>query len=135
VLTDFERIPQFMPDVKTSQVLRRSEGVLMVEQQAAPKFMMFSKNIHLLLEVTASPGRIQFIDRCGRSFSHYEGEWTVTPRDRHAVIGYTLTARPSFDVPAFVLKRLLKRDAAVMVERLTVEIASRGNRDATDRPQ
>jgi hypothetical protein len=38
---------------------------------------------------------------------------------------YELSAKPTFEVPAFVLKRLFKRDAAAMIERLTAEIVTR----------
>jgi F420-dependent methylenetetrahydromethanopterin dehydrogenase len=36
---------------------------------------------------------------------------TVADRDGLTVIVYRLAAKPAFDVPAFLLKRLLKRDA------------------------
>jgi hypothetical protein len=40
-------------------------------------------------------------------------------------VEYILTAQPSFDVPEFILKRLLKRDAGRMIEGLAREMASR----------
>lgn len=125
VLTDYERIPEFMPDVKTSQVLERSASGLVVEQEAAAKFMMFSKRIHLVLEVSEDGGSIRFRDRCGKSFAQYEGTWRLSGTEDATTVSYELTARPLFDVPGFVLKRLLKRDAALMIERLTAEITAR----------
>lgn len=41
------------------------------------------------------------------------------------LVTYELTAQPTFDVPEFLLKRVLKRDAAEMIERLQREIAAR----------
>jgi carbon monoxide dehydrogenase subunit G len=126
VLTDFERIPQFMPDLKTSVV--REEGGetgTLVEQVAVARFMMFSKRVHLLLRVNLRDGAIRFRDECGRSFAHYEGAWTVTGSGGRTAIEYQLGAKPRFDVPAFVLTRLMKRDAVTMIERLRLEIARR----------
>jgi hypothetical protein len=40
-------------------------------------------------------------------------------------IAYILSAEPAFEVPRVVLTRLLKRDAADMIERLRMEIAAR----------
>jgi len=66
-----------------------------------------------------------FRDRCGRSFSQYEGAWRLSPQDGQTVITYELVAEPSFDVPGFVLKRLLRRDSTQMIDRLRREIAAR----------
>ena len=128
VLTDYERIPEFMPDVTTSQVLSRSAAGLLVEQQAIARFMMFSKSVHLVLEVKEDGGGLRFRDRCGKSFASYEGSWRLTATGAGTAVVYELAAKPSFDIPGFVLKRLLKRDAALLIERLKVEIASREDR-------
>jgi hypothetical protein len=40
-------------------------------------------------------------------------------------ISYRLTATPRFDVPNWLLSRLLKRDAVDMIARLRAEIANR----------
>ena len=86
---------------------------------------MFSKRIHLVLDVREDPGGIRFEDRCTKSFASYKGSWTITGRDGETAIVYQLAARPAFDVPEFLLKRLLKRDAVQMVEHLRAEIALR----------
>ena len=130
VLTDYEEIPRFMPDVRTSNVLERGEGLTVVEQEAVARLMMFSKRIYLVLEIHETSGTIRFRDRCGKSFARYEGAWTITERDGGAAIAYELTAAPSFDVPEFLLKRLLKRDAVQMIERLQTEIAARSRQVA-----
>jgi ribosome-associated toxin RatA of RatAB toxin-antitoxin module len=126
VLTDYEQIPRFMPDVRRSTVLERTDGRALVEQEASARFMMFVKRVHLVLEVHEEEGIIRFQDRCGRSFARYEGTWTITEDgDGAAAITYQLAAKPSFDVPEFLLKRLLKRDADQMIQRLQAEIANR----------
>jgi ribosome-associated toxin RatA of RatAB toxin-antitoxin module len=124
-LTDYENIPRFMPAVHASTVLERTAAYTVIEQEALARFMMFSKRIHLVLEVREHPGTIRFRDRCGQSFSQYEGTWTISESGGRTSIRYQLSARPAFDVPGFLLKRLLKRDAAVMIEQLQTEIASR----------
>lgn len=125
VLTDYERIPRFMPGVRTSTVLERSAGHTVVEQEAVSSIMMFSKRVHLVLEVDEQAEAILFRDRCGRSFARYEGAWRVAAENGHTTITYELTADPSFDIPGFVVKRLLRRDAAQMIDRLKSEIAAR----------
>jgi hypothetical protein len=133
VLTDYEGIPRFMPHVRSSIVRSRHEGGAVVEQEAVSRVLMFSKRVHLLLEVEQTGDALRFRDACGRSFTQYDGAWTVAEGDGRTVVTYELRARPSFDVPGFVLTKLLKRDSVQMIERLRAEMAAPGAQ-AADRP-
>lgn len=125
VLSDYEQIPRFMPEVRRSVVRERQDEGMVVEQEAVSKFMMFRKTVHLLLEVTHIADTIRFVDRSARSFKRYEGAWRATPRGTGTVVTYELSARPDFDVPEFILKRLLRRDSAEMIANLRREFAAR----------
>src|SRR5688500_4866215 len=94
VLTDYAGIPRFMPDVRTSIVLAVDGSRVLVEQEADSKVLMSSKSVHLRLEVTEGPRTIAFRDQCGRSFSHYEGVWTLTGDGARTLVTYTLSAKP-----------------------------------------
>ena len=128
VLTDFERIPAYMPDVEVSRIVKRTPAGTLIEQQAVSKFMMFSKRVHLLLDVREDAMAIRFRDRCGKSFASYEGSWQISQHDSLTVVDYQLSAQPTFEVPGFVLKRLLKRDAGQLIDRIKVEITARADR-------
>ena len=128
VLTDYERIPSYMPDMEISRVVERTAGGVVVEQQAVSRFMMFSKRVHLLLDIREDDSALRFRDRCGESFGLYEGAWIVSQHDSLTVVDYQLSARPMFEVPAFVLKRLLKRDSAELIDRIKAEISQRADR-------
>jgi ribosome-associated toxin RatA of RatAB toxin-antitoxin module len=125
VLTDYNNIPSFMPDVRRSRVLDRESGYVRVEQHAVASFMLFSKDIHLVLMIEEGPETLRFGDTAGTSFRLYEGSWSLTPTAEGTTVAYALNARPSFSVPGFVLRRLLDRDARVMIDRLRIEIAAR----------
>jgi carbon monoxide dehydrogenase subunit G len=125
VLSDYERIPQFMPEVRVSRIVERMGDVTTVEQEAVASFMMFSKRVHMLLDIHSEPGAIRFRDRSARSFARYEGSWAFAEVDGGTAITYELRARPTFAIPEFVIKRLLKRDATAMIRRLQTEIAAR----------
>jgi carbon monoxide dehydrogenase subunit G len=125
VLTDYERIPAFMPDVKTSVIREQAEGRALVEQEAQPRLLMFSKRVRLLLDVTEAADHLQFTDRSGESFTSYVGHWQVVREAEGTRITYQLVARPAFSVPSFVLTRLLRKDAVQMIDRLRAEITAR----------
>ena len=133
VLTDYEQIPRFMPDVRTSVVRERAVGRVVVEQEAVSSVMLFSKRVHLVLEIEEQLDALIFRDRCGRSFVRYEGAWRLSEQDGQTAITYELTAEPSFDVPGFMIKRIVRRDAAQMIEHLQREIAARAVRGAGGR--
>ena len=128
VLSDYEQIPRFMPEVRSSVVQERTPERMVVEQEAVSKFLMFSKTVHLLLEVTHDADTIRFVDRSAKSFKRYEGTWRVTPNGHGTVVTYELAAQPGFDVPEFILKRLLRRDSGQMIDNLRREFAARAER-------
>ena len=132
VLTDYEHIPAFMPGVITSTVIERAPGTVVVEQEATSRVMMFSKRVQLVLEITEGTDTLRFRDRSNRSFARYEGVWRMCEDHGGAEIVYELTAQPSFEVPNFLLKRLLKRDSGQMIEGLRREISVRSSKRRGD---
>jgi ribosome-associated toxin RatA of RatAB toxin-antitoxin module len=125
VLTDYEQLTRFVPDIRKSLVLERSAEGLVVEQEAVSKMMMFSKRVHLVLKVSETANVITFEDRCGESFKRYAGSWTINESAAGTTVKYQRVAEPTFDVPGFILKRLLRRDSRRMIELLQTEIAAR----------
>jgi len=128
VLTDYADIPRFMPQIKTSVVLERDGDHVVVEQEAISHLMAFSKRVHLVLDITEAPDALYFRDRCGRSFLRYQGVWRIVEQHERTTIVYELTTKPAFDVPEFLVKRLLKRDSTTTIEQLRREIAGRSPR-------
>ncbi|MEO5824875.1 MAG: SRPBCC family protein [Gemmatimonadales bacterium] len=134
VLSDYEGIPRFMPDIKKSIVLERTEARTVVEQEAVSRVMLFSKRVYLMLEVHRDHDTLRFRDISQRSFRRYEGAWQVTHHDGQTLIAYRLAADPSFTVPAFLIRRLLERDVHETIGRLRAEISRRGRRGADEQP-
>jgi len=125
VLTDYPNIPRFMPGVRTSRILEQTDAGVRLEQEAVSKFMMFSRTVHLVLDVEESASAIRFRDVCNKSFVIYDGSWTLTSHESGTDLVYELTAKPAFSVPGAVLKRLLERDSREMIESLRAEITTR----------
>ena len=73
VLTDYERIPQFMPDMEVSKVIERTADGAVVEQQAVSRFLLFSKRVHLELVIREGDGTIRFHDRSGKELLGLRG--------------------------------------------------------------
>jgi ribosome-associated toxin RatA of RatAB toxin-antitoxin module len=125
VLTDYDNIPRFMPHMRSSRVVGRQEGSVRVEQEAVSRFLLFSKRIHLVLDIEEGAAVIRFRDLCNESFASYEGTWTIREQPGGTEVTYELSARPAFSVPALVIRKLFNRDATVMIERLRKEFSAR----------
>jgi carbon monoxide dehydrogenase subunit G len=122
VLTDYERIPEFAPGVRRSVVKERDGTRAVVEQEAVSKVMMFSRKVHLVLDIQPQLDALAFRDICGASFVSYQGSWQVEPTIGGTAVTYSLAADPAFDVPGFLLTRILRKDAADLIENLRREI-------------
>ena len=125
VLTDYDGIPRFLPDIRRSVVRSREGSRTTVEQEAVSSVMMFSRRVHLLLEIDESSDALVFRDTSGRSFERYEGAWRVSPSGEATLVRYELEAKPAFSVPEFVLMRLFRRDSRETITRIIAEIARR----------
>jgi uncharacterized membrane protein len=125
VLTDYERIPEFLTDVKVSRVLEHRGDRTLVEQEAVARLLFFSRRIHLALQIVETPGLIRFRDVSGKSFLRYEGAWRIVDDGHGARVTYELSALPTADVPATIVRRLLSRDVQKTIDQLTREIARR----------
>lgn len=125
VLTDYDGIPRFLPDIRRSVVRRRDGSRTTVEQEAVSSVMLFSRRVHLLLEIDETSDALVFRDTSGRSFERYEGAWRVSPSGDATLVRYELQAKPAFSVPEFVLMRLFRRDSRETIARIAAEIARR----------
>ncbi len=128
VLSDYEDIPRFMPDIKKSVVHERTNERTVVEQEAVSRVMLFSKRVHLMLAVERTSDALRFRDTSGHSFHRYDGSWQVARQGARTVIDYRLTADPAFSVPEFLIRRLLERDAYETIDRLRAEMGARAAR-------
>ena len=126
VLTDYEHLARFMPGLQSSVIVGRDGARVTVNQEAVAKFLTFSKQISLVLEVNEGAGALTFADHGHKSFSCYQGSWQVSTLNGRTLVIYTLTAKPAFSVPEFILSKLFRRDAGRMISALQKEISSRG---------
>jgi ribosome-associated toxin RatA of RatAB toxin-antitoxin module len=125
VLTDYEHIPEFLSDVRVSQVLEQSAGRTVVRQEAVARLLFLSRRLHLELEILETPGRIRFRDVGGRSFLRYEGEWRISEDAHGTSVTYELTAQPIAAVPGVLVRRVFRQDVQTTIAQLKREMTRR----------
>ena len=101
VLSDYERIPQFVSSMKKSHIEETKDGDIYLCQEAEAGFLFITKRVHVLLRVHEVPGQsISFQDVSQKDFYFYQGSWNIDPGPQGGVtVTYHLQAQKNFDAP------------------------------------
>jgi hypothetical protein len=126
VLSDYERIGDFVSSVRRSSVLERGPDYAVVEQEGSGKVFVFSKRVRVTLRVTEKPPRtIAFRDVSGMDFSAYDGQWDISEKDGVTHVGYMLNATLRSRKPAFLVRGGMQGSARELLEQVRTEILRR----------
>lgn len=78
-LTDYNRLPAFIPGMKSSRVTARNGGVSVVEQVGEARFLFFSFPIEVTVQSTARPPDAIDIRALKGSFRRLDGGYRLKP--------------------------------------------------------
>ena len=125
VLTDYERLPQFIPGLERSRVLQDSLGVRRVEQIGAAGWLFLKLRARVVLRVQEQAcSRIDF-RAVGGDFDVFEGWWSLLPENggRETMLKYWADVQPSFRAPGFLTRFLVRRGLRERLVALQVRVA------------
>ncbi|HTM57283.1 MAG TPA: SRPBCC family protein [Candidatus Udaeobacter sp.] len=125
VLTDYEHIGDYVKSVRKSRVERRSEGVIVLRQDARGGVFPLQKTIHVLLDVREEPEKIGFDDRLGQDFRLYRGEWVIKAVPSGTVTTYALEARPVIAMPHVLGRSWMGHEARELLAEVRAEMIRR----------
>jgi uncharacterized membrane protein len=126
LLTDYERLPEYMPNVDSSRVVSRTDSSLWVRQVLTTQLIMPWTFIFTLEYVAVAPDQLRFRHVEGQLKS-YEGCWRLTPRGERTEISYQ--ARVTYRlVPGFLAAYIVRRQLGQMMPALVVELQRRTGR-------
>jgi ribosome-associated toxin RatA of RatAB toxin-antitoxin module len=126
VLTDYERLPKFVPNLQSSKVISREGNEILLEQNSEAGFLFISQNIHLVVRVTEQPHSTIDVTLVSGDLKHYAARWEISPAAADGVdgacIAYSGEMEPNFFVPPLVGEAVVERDVKMMVEAVAAEI-------------
>lgn len=109
VLTDYERLPSFIPGLAKSVIRERQGNRLVVEQTGEARFLVFSFPIEVRYEVVESPPSGISSRAIGGNLRRMNGRYALQPAPAGAggghgamLLRYDGEMEPSFDVPPFI---------------------------------
>jgi ribosome-associated toxin RatA of RatAB toxin-antitoxin module len=125
-IADYEAIPRVAPSVKVSRVISRDGGRVVVEQEAVAAALLFSKRVHLLLEIEETPPvAIRFRDVARREFTAYEGFWTLEDTVDGLRVSYGVDVQRGFSAPDFLARPFFRKQAESLMRAMRDDILRR----------
>jgi ribosome-associated toxin RatA of RatAB toxin-antitoxin module len=128
VLADFDHIEQFIPGMRTSDVISAAGEPIRLHQVGEASAGPFSFDIDVTLAVTERPPtRIEF-HRIAGNLERMTGGWDVAGDASHCSIVYQADIDPAFWVPPLIGPRLMRNQVETQMRGLLAEIARRAAR-------
>ena len=136
VLTDYDRLAEFVPNLARSQVSSSEGNERIVTQHGFAQFLFIRQNIDLVLHVTEQPMDAIDIRLVSGNMREYQARWELQalPPTRQAGedgpdgrtrISYAGIIAPDFYVPTLFGATLMKRDLRNMLKAVKAEMEKR----------
>ena len=98
VLTDFEHMPDFIPNLESSQVLVKAEKTLQIEQKGSINLGMFPVNYESKRQVDLTPYHM-IRSRSLSGNTRLDSVMVLNPVGKETLLSYRATAVPDLPVP------------------------------------
>lgn len=106
VVTAYEQLADFIPNLTSSQLVSNSEGRIRLEQIGAQCFLKFKFCARVVLDMTEHfPYEVGFSMVEG-DFKHFEGAWKLHPTEVPDItqLSYHLSVKPPLAMPASLIE-------------------------------
>jgi len=112
VITDYERLADFVPNLTTSKLLSNREGRIRLEQVGAECFLKFKFCARVVLDMTERfPHEVGFAMQEG-DFRQFEGAWKLHPSEdnQSTRLSYNLSVKPPRAMPAALIEHHIRQN-------------------------
>jgi carbon monoxide dehydrogenase subunit G len=134
VLSDYDGLARFIPDMKSSRVVSRSGDRVLVEQKGEFGFFFYKQPVDVTLEVLEQPRRRIVARRIAGNIRDLETRYDLEASDAGVRLDYTGRFIPEFSLPPLIgmpiVRRIVERRFRAMVEEIV-----RRDALARDRPR
>lgn len=122
VLTDYERLPDFIPGMHSSKIVSRAGRHVVVDQRGEARLLFFSFPIEVRLAIEEIPReRIESYATSG-NFRELSGAYRLESRDGELHLLYEGRFTPAFDIPpligTMVVRHTLEQRFGAMVKEI-----------------
>jgi hypothetical protein len=129
VLTDYDHLAEFIPNMRTSRVIARTKDGITVEQKGEARLLFFSYPIEVRLAIAEfPPGKVVSRAVAG-NFREMSGVYELAAQDGRVRLRYAGRMMPDFFVPPLIGTWVLRNNVETTFGALVDEIMRR-QRDA-----
>ncbi|MGH8808890.1 MAG: SRPBCC family protein [Noviherbaspirillum sp.] len=129
VLTDYERLAEFVPDLVSSRLLSRTKREAIVEQQSRAGFLFVTQDIHMVVRIGEQPYSTIDVTLVEGDMKHYRAHWELQPFAQNGVDGTLITfsgaLEPEFFIPPLLGRPIVQANVRKMVQAVVAEIERR----------
>ena len=129
VLTDYDRLAEFIPNLRISRVIARSKEGITVEQKGEARLLFFSYPIEVQLVVTEFPHDKVVSRVTAGNFREMSGVYVLEAQQGRVRLRYSGRMTPDFFVPPLIGTWVLRHNVEITFGALVDEIMRR-QRDA-----
>ena len=128
VLTDYENLSRFIPNLSTSELIQRQGQTVRLQQVGSQQLLglRFSAQVQLELTEFRQDGLLQFRMVKG-DFRRFEGSWQIRRRPDGSSLLYELTVQGCLGMPIGLIEERLRDDLSSNLNAVVQE-AQRRNR-------
>ncbi|MDB9307040.1 MULTISPECIES: SRPBCC family protein [Cyanophyceae] len=117
VLTDYEALSEFIPNLAKSCLLDHPQGGIRLEQIGSQRLLKFNFSARVVLDLEECfPQEINFSMVEG-DFKGFSGSWCLEPysqgEDQGTTVCYTIQVWPKLTMPITIIERRLSNDLRV----------------------
>lgn len=113
VITDYEHLADFIPNLTQSTLLPSPEGRIRLEQVGAQCFLRVKFCARVVLEMTENfPNQIGFTMSEG-DFKQFEGTWRLQPTSQGTQLSYEVSVQPPRAMPVALIEHHLCRSITI----------------------
>jgi ribosome-associated toxin RatA of RatAB toxin-antitoxin module len=129
ILTGYDRMEEFVPDLVSCRVLSRNGNEVIIEQFGTARFLFMSRSIHLIVRATEQPMSSIDIALISGDMKHYESRWELVPvpETGGTRVIYTGRMMPNFYVPGILGTNIIRGD----IERMMGAVLARLDKGGT----
>jgi len=126
VLTDYDSLSRFIPNLQTSRLLWRRANVVGLEQEGAQTFMGLRFKARVQLELTEHVEQrcLSFVMAKG-DFRRFEGSWRIGVDGQATTLLYELTVQGCVGMPIGLIEQRLREDLAANLRAVQQEAQRR----------
>lgn len=122
VLSDYDQLAKFIPDIKSSRVLSRHGNVVRVEQKGDVGFLFYKEQVNVLLEVQEDPPNRISARGLEGNVRGLETRYELSSSASGVRLDYSGRFDPDFAIPPLIgmpiVNRLIERRFRAMVAEI-----------------